>query len=355
MKKLIAVILLFSIIFSTLIGCNEKPIDSSVDNSTSNETQTDSTPSTEAVDKEEKEEEKETTEEKNSEEKSEPEETKKEETKKEETEKEESKKEETKKEETKKEETKKPSSTTVKAETNKLFPGYKYNTNLDINDNVFLDALEYTGYNLKKHRKDGLMWKYILSNDKKHRNWLSDITYGGGSTGLETTKKGLPNISKFEKGGLVCASFATYVYFNYLPNVAKIDTSSLALPEKTYSAESFQEACKKWLKKGYTYNIGFTAKNTASGISFKADEEIPLGSIIVFRDIDKPSKKKADHITVYVGKKNGYHWVIQTGNKNGPEFCAVERFKFGPDPQWPLEIYATPTCIYDAINNPDKK
>lgn len=26
---------------------------------------------------------------------------------------------------------------------------YKYNSNVDINDNVFLDALEYTGYNLK--------------------------------------------------------------------------------------------------------------------------------------------------------------------------------------------------------------
>lgn len=249
----------------------------------------------------------------------------------------------------KKETSNSSSQTVVSAAKNKLFPGYKYNTKLNIEDNVFLDALEYTGYNLKKHRKDGLMWTYILSGDKAHRNWLSDITYGGGSTGLETTKKGLPNIEKFEKGGLVCASFASYVYFNYLPNVAKIDTSSLAVPEKTYSAQSFYEACKKWLKKGYTYNIGFTAKNTASGISFKSDEEIPLGSIIVFRDFDKPQKKEADHITIYVGKKNGYHWVIQTGNKNGPEFCAVERFKFGPDPQWPLAIFATPNCIYDEI------
>ena len=249
---------------------------------------------------------------------------------------------------------KKSSKTTVSKVQKKLYPGYKYNTKLSTNNNVFLDALEYTGYNLKKHRKDGLMWKYILSNDKKHRNWLSKITYGGGSTGLET-KKGLPNIKKFQKGGLVCASFATYVYFNYLPNVAKIDTSKLAKPKKTYSAESFQAACKKWLKKGYTYKIGFTAKNTATKISFNPKKKIPLGSIIVFRDIDKPSKKKADHITIYVGKKNGYHWVIQTGNKNGPEFCAVERFKFGPDPQWPLEIYATPSCIYDAISKSAKK
>ncbi len=240
-----------------------------------------------------------------------------------------------------------PSSTTDRPIENTLFPGYKYNSVFDIEDNVFLDALAYTGYNLEKHRSDGKMWQYILSNDKKWRGWLSGITYGGGSSGLET-KNGLPNIKAFEKGGLVCASFATYVYFNYLPNIAKIDTSCLDIPEKTYSAQSFYEAAQKWLKKGYTYNIGFTAKNTASAIKFEADEEIPIGSIIVFRDMDKPKKTEADHITIYVGKKNGYHWVIQTGNKNGPEFCAVERFKFGPDPQWPLKIFATPTCIYDA-------
>lgn len=230
-----------------------------------------------------------------------------------------------------------------------LFPGYKYNTELDIEDNVFLDALTYTGYNLEKHRSDGLMWTYILSKDKKHRGWLSNITYGAGSSGQETTSDGLPNIKCFEKHGLVCASFATYVYFNYLPNVAKIDTSCLDIPERSYNAQSFYLAAQKWLQKGYTYNIGFTAKNEAGGIKFTPDEEIPIGSIIVFRDLDSPGKKEADHITIYVGEKNGYHWVIQTGNKNGPEFCAVERFKFGPDPQWPLKIFATPTCIYDAI------
>lgn len=241
------------------------------------------------------------------------------------------------------------STTTDSPLKNELFPGYKYNTTLDIEDNVFLDALVYTGYKLDKHRADGLMWEYVLSKYKRGKGWLSNITYGGGSSGLEKTADGLPNIKAFEKGGLVCASFATYVYFNYLPNVAKIDTSCLKIPEKTYSAQSFYTAAKQWLKDGYTYNIGFTAKDTGTGIKFEADEEIPLGSIIVFRDMDKPKKTEADHITIYVGKKNGYHWVIQTGNKNGPEFCAVERFKFGPDPQWPLKIFATPNCIYDAI------
>ncbi len=226
----------------------------------------------------------------------------------------------------------------------------KYNPNFDIEDNVFLDALAYTGYNLEKHRADGLMWQYILSADKAHRGWLSPITYGGGSTGLETTKEGLPDLKKFQRSGLVCASFASYVYFNYLPNVAGIDTSSLKIPERTPSAQSFYLAAQQWLKDGYTRNIDFTAENRGGGIKFEPAEEIPIGSIIVFHDMNQPGKTTADHITVYVGYQNGYHWVIQTGNKNGPEFCAVERFKFGPDPMWPMAIFTTPTCITNPQN-----
>ena len=241
------------------------------------------------------------------------------------------------------------SSTTVTPpSTDHLFPGYKYNSVFDIEDNVFLDSLVYTGYNLEKHRADGLMWEYVLSKEKRGKGWLSKISFGGGSTGLETTADGLPDIKFFEKKNLVCASFASYVYFNYLPNVAKIDTSALELPEDTKSANSFYQACKKWVASGQSYNIGFKATNKSGGIKFEPDEEIPIGSIIVFRDMESPNKKTADHITIYAGYKNGYHWVLQTGNKNGPEFCAVERFKFGPDPQWPLAVFATPRCIYDA-------
>ncbi len=242
----------------------------------------------------------------------------------------------------------KPESTTTSTDKSHLFPGYKYTSVFNIEDNVFIDSLVYTGYNLAEHKADGLMWQYVLSKYKKGYGWLSNITFGGGSTGLETTSNGLPDISFFEKKGLVCASFASYVYFNYLPNVAKIDTSALEKPEDTKTANSFYQACKKWVKSGQSYNIGFKATNKGGGILFEPEEEIPIGSIIVFRDMDKPNKTAADHITIYVGEKNGYHWVIQTGNKNGPEFCAVERFKFGPDPQWPLAIFATPTCIYDA-------
>ncbi len=218
------------------------------------------------------------------------------------------------------------------------------NTNLNIEDNVFMDALVYTGYNIEKHRADGLMWVYILASQKRAKGWLSNIGYNGGSSGYETNAQGLPDIKALERGGLVCASFVTYVYFNYLPNVAGIDTSPLTKPVKSYSANDWYVAAKDWIKKGYSYEIPFTFSIQGSGIKFNPSAEIPIGSIIAFRNIGSKSDY-CNHVVVYAGYKNGYHWVYHVGNDNGPEFCAVERMKFGPGAQEPLMVISTPTNI----------
>ena len=63
---------------------------------------------------------------------------------------------------------------------------HKNNLKMNINDNVFMDSLIYTGYNIKKHRRDNLMWVYVLASQKRGKGWLSDIGYGGGSSGYET-------------------------------------------------------------------------------------------------------------------------------------------------------------------------
>ena len=119
---------------------------------------------------------------------------------------------------------------------------YKYNSDMSPYSNVFLDALEYTGYNLAKERASGRMFasgsNYVLCSQKRGLGWLSEITYDdyGSASGYETTPQGLPDIEFFtwrnkaqnRKRGLVCATYVAYVYFNYLPNVAGIDTSSLA-------------------------------------------------------------------------------------------------------------------------------
>lgn len=231
------------------------------------------------------------------------------------------------------------------ATTKKTTKKYKYNSNVNINDNVFLDSMVYTGYNLKKHIADGNMWKYILASQKRGLGYLSDITYGGGSSGYETNSKGYPDIKLFERKGLVCASYVTYVYFNYLPNVAGFDTSKLTKPKKSYSANDWYIAAKDWVKKGYSKTISFKATKTSSGfINFKPNKKIPIGSIIAFCD----ARNKSDycsHVVIYAGYKNGYNWVYHVGNENGPEFCAVERMHFGPDPQWPIKVITTPSNI----------
>ena len=223
--------------------------------------------------------------------------------------------------------------------------GYQYNTNLDIEDNVFMDALIYTGYNMKKHRADGRMWVYTLAKYKKGYGWLSNITYAGGSTGYET-KNGKPDISHFEKNGLVCASFATYVYFNYLPNVAGIDTSSLPRPADSKLADSWYKAVQQWVQKGYSRSIGFKATRdpATNYIHFSLNEEIPIGSVIIFRPYGS-NQKVGSHVVIYAGRKNGFHWVYHVGTKNGPEMCAVERMLYGPEPQWPMMVVTTPSNI----------
>lgn len=252
---------------------------------------------------------------------------------------------------------KKPSTSTSSKKTDSTVKnpvstgGYQYNSNLNIEDNVFMDALIYTGYNMKKHRADGKMWEYVLAKYKKGYGWLSKITYAGGSTGYETNKNGKPDIKYFERNGFVCASFATYVYFNYLPNVAGIDTSSLPRPENPKLADSWYKAVQQWVKKGYSKSVGFTATVDPATryINFKLKEDIPIGSIIIFQPYDTKAKV-GSHVVVYAGKKkdkagNTFHWVYHVGTKNGPEMCAVERMLYGPEAQWPMMVVTPPKNI----------
>lgn len=223
---------------------------------------------------------------------------------------------------------------------------YNSNSNMIYDNNVFLDALKYTGY-----KTDRRMWgsygNYVLCSQKRGLGWLSNITYGGGCSGYETTDTGLPNIHRFEQGGLVCASYVTYVYFNYLPNVAGISTSSLARPERSYDANCWYIAGQQWVNAGFSKYIEFTANdggNINRDIDFDPFEEIPIGSLICLQDWYNRNGH-CTHICIYAGKVNGYHWVTHVGNENGPEFCAIERMNRKPHPQWPLAVITTPSNI----------
>lgn len=233
------------------------------------------------------------------------------------------------------------------APTQNITSGYKYNTNTNIENNIFMDSLVYTGYKLDYHRSLGKMWTYIPAASKRGMGILSNISYDydGGTSGYETNANGKPDIAFFEKGDLVCASYVTYVYFNYLPNVAGIDTSSLTRPNKSYSANDWYIAAKDWINKGYSSAIPFTASKDSTGwIHYKSSADIPIGSVVFFKNYGS-SADYASHVAIYAGYKNGYNWLFHVGNDNGPEMCAIERMWYGPDPQWPLMVVSTPSNI----------
>lgn len=217
-----------------------------------------------------------------------------------------------------------------------------------IDNNIFMDALLYTGYNITKHRADGMMWDYVPSENKRGLGYLSKISYGGGCSGYETDANGKPNIARFEEGDLVCASFVTYVYFNYLPNVAGIDTSALTRPTSSVNADSFYTAAKDWVEKGYSEYIPFEYKVLgglgSSFIKFTPSREIPIGSLVIFCN-PKTSMTAGSHVTIYAGYANGYDWLYHVGNQNGPEFCAVQRMNFGPNARWPIAVITPPNNV----------
>ena len=217
--------------------------------------------------------------------------------------------------------------------------------NTDIDHNVFMDAMAYTGYNFQKQRSDGNMWKYIFCSQKRGLGYLSPLSYSGSSSGYEV-KNGKPDIQRMARqGGLVCASYVTYVYFNYLPNVAGIDTSSLARPARSTSANDWYIAAKSWLSKGQASAIPFSASIAASKYTtFKCNYQIPIGSLLIFGDA-KTKGTNCTHVSIYAGYKNNYHWLFHVGNANGPELCAIERMAFGADPQRLMMIISTPTKI----------
>lgn len=225
---------------------------------------------------------------------------------------------------------------------------FNYNSNMSYDNNVFLDALKYTGY-----KTDPAMWgsygNYVLCSQKRGRGWLSNITYDdyGRSKGYETTANGLPDIHYFEQKGLVCASYVAYVYFNYLPNVAGIDTSMLPKANNPVLANDWYQAAKKWVDLGYSRYINFTANDNGSiyqDLKLTVNEEIPIGSLIFLTNWYNRTDWST-HVSIYAGKVNGYHWVTHVGNENGPELCAIERMNRLPHPQWMLAIVTPPSNI----------
>lgn len=196
-------------------------------------------------------------------------------------------------------------------------------------DNAFLDALAYTGYDVQAQKDDGSIYKkYTGSVAASIR---SNISYGTGPAGTETISKsgtvtGLaPDIAKFEANGLCCASYVSYVYFNYLPNIAGIDTSGITKPTNYRLAEAYDTLANSWVSAGTGRRISFSQ----SGSTFTPSESIPIGSLVSFKN----SSGDIKHVAIYAGAYDGKHFITHVGNERGPEFCTIEGMTKGGTPQ----------------------
>ncbi len=185
-------------------------------------------------------------------------------------------------------------------------------------NNVFLNALEYTGYDVQRQISNGTIYRNYGSSGTPN-SVTSNIPYSLSAiaSGLETTNSGKPNIRHFENYGLCCGSYVSYVYYNYLPNVAKIRTSNLAQPYSKCSVESWETAIRKWIDNGTGKNIGFTQNSNGS---LKTSSDIPIGSVVIF----KSSSYRYAHVAVYAGYYNGKHFITHCGGDEGPCIQAID-------------------------------
>lgn len=198
----------------------------------------------------------------------------------------------------------------------------------DMLDNVYLDALEYTGYDVQGQKDDGTIFiKYAYLADS---SVFSNITYNTAKSGLETVAKSgtatgrAPAIAEFEASGLCCASYITYVYYNYMPNIAGIDTSKWTRPDNLLSAPSYRDAANGWVSNGIARKISFAQNSDGTG--FNPSEEIPVGSLVIFKTA---STGGIGHVALYAGYYNGKHFITHTGNSRGPEISTIDAMTKG--------------------------
>lgn len=213
----------------------------------------------------------------------------------------------------------------------------------DMLDNVYLDALAYTGYGVNTQKDNGTIFKSFGSSAPSSVH--SNIGYDTTASGLETVSNSgtitgyAPNITYFENTGLCCASYVTYVYYNYMPNIAGIDTSICSAPSNTKAAQSYNDTAVAWVNGGKAREISFT--QNSNGSNFVPAEGIPIGSLVVFQQI---SGGRISHVAIYAGEYNGNHFVTHVGNDRGPEISTIVGMSKGDSPQVVTRI-VTPQFI----------
>ena len=212
-------------------------------------------------------------------------------------------------------------------------------------DNVYLDAIAYTGYKVQAQKDAGTI--FVQFGSRAPASVRSNITYGTGPSGLETVASGgtatglAPSISTFESGGLCCASYVSYVYYNYMPNIAGIDTSATPRPSNPRLAAAYNDAANSWVAAGTARRIAFT--QSSDGSTFTPAENIPIGSLIIYHEM---GGTRISHVAIYAGYYNGNHFVTHVGNSRGPEFITVTNSSKGDSPNVVQQVVA-PNFVED--------
>lgn len=189
----------------------------------------------------------------------------------------------------------------------------------DMYNNDFLDALAYTGFKVDKLKDEGNLFKW--QSGGSYYDYRSPLGYTYDTSGYESkksskTKTGkAPDIKGMKSmGGLCCASYVTYVYFNYLPNIKGIDYSKSITLSAPRSAPSWCRDLDKAVSKGTATKITNVNK-------------LKIGDILCFETEGAKSYgsyKGIGHLAIYLGEHNGVHFLTDCGTDDGPRIGSIE-------------------------------
>lgn len=210
----------------------------------------------------------------------------------------------------------------------------------DMADHAILRALEYTGYDVQQQKDDGTLYQPGSYAGAAPASVRSNISYGLNRSGKETiadssTVTGLaPDIARFEKDGLCCASFVTYFLCNYLPNIEGSDTQFItdeinATGMNSQAVITWRTAMDRLVTKGKVEKIGTSSANVDR-------TKLTPGDVIIFGNASNANV----HVAIYSGTYKGQDFIIHVGTPRGPEITLVTNMAAAGDKS------STPNAYY---------
>ena len=182
--------------------------------------------------------------------------------------------------------------------------------------------------------------------------------------------------------GIVCASMASYVYFNYLPTVK--NWTKLGINNNWHYKTTSYPVTNAGLRLPYAYNNGspmvvynsctcldwaFSHSSWASYVDtgtctnqvemITALNQAVPGTILLFKygEVENGEFITPDplaHAAVYLGKWNGTHFVLQTASIRGPEIQTVDTRLVRDDPPLLSRYILPPPFLRVKLTSSDK-